>query len=308
MVRGAILEKWASLGSERSFLGYPTTDELATPDGIGRFNHFQGGSIYWTPATGAHEIHGAIVQKWASLGFERSFLGYPVTDEMNFPPEAGRISCFQGGSIYWWPDTGAIELNDVVVHYTGLACFSEMDWDQGSDSDEPYVVMGVISPNGTSAHRSQVYEDVDSGDRRPDLLEIYRGKPHGLTISVLLMEHDEGDPDKYKAAMLSAVGGAFAGITTLIALIPVAGPIIASTVGPLLGAVAPTVANELNNLLDTADDKIGEVTIAFSAKDMIVLATRTQNSWDYGVGFKAATPLLSGGGADYKAHFGFIPA
>src|SRR5215207_7282221 len=57
-VHGAILEKWASLGWERGFLGYPLTDETITPDGIGRYNHFQGGSVYWTPTTGAHEVHG----------------------------------------------------------------------------------------------------------------------------------------------------------------------------------------------------------------------------------------------------------
>ena len=44
----------------RGFLHYPVTDETGTPDGVGRFNHFEGGSIYWTPGTGAKEVHGAI--------------------------------------------------------------------------------------------------------------------------------------------------------------------------------------------------------------------------------------------------------
>ena len=52
-VKGAIRDKWAELGWERSFLGYPTTDEWPTPDGVGRFNDFQGGSIRWHPDTGA---------------------------------------------------------------------------------------------------------------------------------------------------------------------------------------------------------------------------------------------------------------
>ncbi len=42
-VCGAIRDKWVSLGGENSFLGYPLTDETATPDGIGRYNHFQSG-------------------------------------------------------------------------------------------------------------------------------------------------------------------------------------------------------------------------------------------------------------------------
>ena len=42
-------------------LGYPTTDEMATPDGVGRYNHFSGAvghSIYWSPKTGAHWVAG----------------------------------------------------------------------------------------------------------------------------------------------------------------------------------------------------------------------------------------------------------
>jgi len=109
-VHGAVRAKWASLGWERSFLGYPETDESPTPDGVGRFNHFQGGSIYWTGGTGAHEVHGAIRNRWASLGWERSFLGYPITDETPGPNDTGRFNYFQHGMLYWFPCTGAQEL------------------------------------------------------------------------------------------------------------------------------------------------------------------------------------------------------
>src|SRR5947207_1389749 len=102
-INGAIRAKWASLGWERSVLGYPVTDETGTPDGIGRFNHFSNaGSIYWTPGTGAWSVHGAIRDKWASLGWERSVLGYPVTDETGTPDGIGRFNHFSNaGSIYW---------------------------------------------------------------------------------------------------------------------------------------------------------------------------------------------------------------
>ena len=66
-VIGAIRVKWLALGGPSSFLGQPITDELTPPDGKGRFNHFQGGSIYWTPELGAHEVHGSILEKWKSL-------------------------------------------------------------------------------------------------------------------------------------------------------------------------------------------------------------------------------------------------
>ena len=115
-VHGLIREKWSSLGWERSFLGYPLTDETSTPDGRGRYNHFQGGSIYWTPQTTAHEVHGAIRDKWAALGWERSFLGYPITDELE-TPGPGRFSRFQGGAIHWTPYTGPREVQGVGSHY-----------------------------------------------------------------------------------------------------------------------------------------------------------------------------------------------
>ena len=88
-----------------NILGYPTTDETGTPDGVGRFNHFSNsGSIYWTPSTGAWSVHGAIRSKWASMGWERSCLGYPVSDEFAIP--GGRQSNFQGGLISFSFATG----------------------------------------------------------------------------------------------------------------------------------------------------------------------------------------------------------
>jgi uncharacterized protein with LGFP repeats len=61
----------------RDLLGSPTTSELPTPDGIGRFPHYQRGSIYFTPSTGAHEIHGAIITRWAQLRFRAELPGLP---------------------------------------------------------------------------------------------------------------------------------------------------------------------------------------------------------------------------------------
>ena len=113
-VHGAIRDLWASLGWERSALGYPVTDETGTPDGLGRFNHFQAGSAYWSPSTGAHEVRGAIRDTWASLGWERSALGYPTTNETGTPDGVGRFNGFQGGAVYWTPPTGAHEVRGAI--------------------------------------------------------------------------------------------------------------------------------------------------------------------------------------------------
>jgi uncharacterized protein with LGFP repeats len=49
-------------------------------------------------------VHGAIRDRWASMGWETSFLRYPITDER--PDGHGRFSQFQGGSIHWTPEGG----------------------------------------------------------------------------------------------------------------------------------------------------------------------------------------------------------
>jgi uncharacterized protein with LGFP repeats len=113
-VHGGIRATWGALGWENSALGYPVTDELGTPDGGGRFNHFQRGSVYWTPSTGAREVRGAIRGTWAALGWEGSALGYPVTNELATPDSVGRYNHFERGSVYWTPSTGAHEVRGAI--------------------------------------------------------------------------------------------------------------------------------------------------------------------------------------------------
>jgi uncharacterized protein with LGFP repeats len=104
-VYGNIRNTWANTGWEGGPLGYPTTDETGTPDGIGRYNHFsKGGSIYWTNNTGAHAVYGAIRGLWSSMGWEGSWLGFPTSDEYGVPE--GRRNDFQGGYIVWNASTG----------------------------------------------------------------------------------------------------------------------------------------------------------------------------------------------------------
>ena len=98
-VHGQIRDAWAALGWEAGLLGYPITDETTTPDTVGRYNVFQNGSLYWSPATGAHEVHGVIRDKYRDVGWEAGELGYPTSDE--YAVSTGRRSDFQHGSITW---------------------------------------------------------------------------------------------------------------------------------------------------------------------------------------------------------------
>ena len=98
-VIGEIEKKYIALGGCGSVLGAPTTAEQGTPDGVGRYSVFEQGSIYWTPALGAHEVHGRIRDAWAQAGWEAGALGYPISDE--YGVTGGRRSDFEHGSITW---------------------------------------------------------------------------------------------------------------------------------------------------------------------------------------------------------------
>jgi len=112
-VYGLIGVRWNELG--REVFGYPITDELGTPNGGGRFNHFRSmqhpgrpeASIYWTAETGPHEVFGAIRDKWASMGWETSPLGFPKNGEEATFDTVGRFQLFQGGIVSWHPELGA---------------------------------------------------------------------------------------------------------------------------------------------------------------------------------------------------------
>ncbi|MFP5218320.1 MAG: N-acetylmuramoyl-L-alanine amidase [Actinomycetes bacterium] len=126
VVLGSIRHRWAQLRWEAGPLGFPTTDELRTPDGVGRYNHFQRGSVYWSPTTGAWEVQRPLRDAWARVGWEQGVLGYPVTGQRTTPDGVGRYNHFQRGSVYWSPLTGAHE-----VHGGIRSRWAELGWETG---------------------------------------------------------------------------------------------------------------------------------------------------------------------------------
>ncbi|MFJ3926558.1 FG-GAP-like repeat-containing protein [Streptomyces sp. NPDC090022] len=101
---GGIYEKYLKTGGPGGPLGYPTSDETGHADGVGRYNTFRRsketsdtGSIHWTPQTGAWSVRGTIRKKWLELGAEKSWLGYPKSDEYGI--YGGPREDFQGGYI-----------------------------------------------------------------------------------------------------------------------------------------------------------------------------------------------------------------
>ncbi|HEU0104361.1 MAG TPA: N-acetylmuramoyl-L-alanine amidase [Mycobacteriales bacterium] len=140
----AIEQHYRALGGPASFLGRPTSRELRAGDRVGRHVDYQHGEIWWSPASGAHEVHGRIRARWAARGAERSFLGYPTTDELGCPDGRGRYGAFQGGSVYWTPTTGAHEVRG-RIRDAWFALGAERSWLGYPVSDERAAPGGRLS-------------------------------------------------------------------------------------------------------------------------------------------------------------------
>jgi tachylectin/LGFP repeat-containing protein len=281
-------------------------------DWDGLANVFANGDSRGTTYTGAgrtpYVVGGAILTRYQQLGETQSWLGWPTSDEEPFDQD-GRVQTFENGSIYWWLDTGAIELGNVAVNYTGLACFGETDDDQLSSADEPYLWFGVV-PRVTDLAktvRTPIYEYVDAGDSRADAIELYKGPPFGLMLRTDLWEHDFSNPDHYKSTVQAGVEAGKAAITAAVAAIPGIGPFLAVGAGALLSAIGPAIADAVNEIFDTEDDHVGHVDFVVTPKDMVT-QTRAGLKDFRGIRWHLDSPLLSGQGASYKAYIEIRPA
>jgi uncharacterized protein with LGFP repeats len=118
-MHGGIYARYNTLLQMGRNLGAALTDELGTPDGVGRFNNFEGGAIYWRPATGGIGIWGPIWDRWGYLGWERSPLGYPTQEPTASSAQGGYYARFDGGLIYWSPSTPASEVRGAILDEYG---------------------------------------------------------------------------------------------------------------------------------------------------------------------------------------------
>lgn len=246
------------------------------------------------------QVYGWIGAKYAELGGPASWLGWPISDEQDFP-QGGRASLFENGAIYWWPDTGAIELGRISLQYKGLFCFGETD--ESSEHDEPYVIFGVVPvpPGQPSDAMTQIYTDVDAGDARPDLMEIYQGLPYGAAIGVTLAEHDYGDPNKFREQVKQGVAAAGQGVAAGCAAVPYIGFALVFACKALWEEFSDEIVGFVNGILGTDDDIIEKWTWQITPKEMVTLA-RTPTINYHGIDYHLESKLLSDGDASYKVY------
>jgi uncharacterized protein with LGFP repeats len=105
----AITAAWQAAGGDGSPLGPPKGD--VHPAGPGFAQDFTGGTMYFTPETGARALFGAILDKYESMGGPAtSDLGFPNIDEVPGLVPGSRVAIFSGPDnpvIFWTPEHGA---------------------------------------------------------------------------------------------------------------------------------------------------------------------------------------------------------
>ena len=99
---------YSAAGGPSGALGAPTSGYVrVAQNGGGTARAYQGGSIYWTPSTGAHPVTGGFRDYYFSLGGAAGPLGWPTTGTLTLAGRAaGTAQAFTLGSIYSSSTTG----------------------------------------------------------------------------------------------------------------------------------------------------------------------------------------------------------
>ncbi|CEA08356.1 LGFP repeat [Arthrobacter saudimassiliensis] len=103
VLRRGIGNAYFASGGPTGLLGLPIGGERALRGGA--VQSFQKGVIYWSPGGGGQLMGGAVLNAYASLGYEAGRLGYPLSGERSV--KGGRVQDFAGGHIYWSAKAGA---------------------------------------------------------------------------------------------------------------------------------------------------------------------------------------------------------
>ena len=121
-VHGSILTAWAASGWESSWLGLPTTHEIASSKG-GVFQRFEHGVGYWSPATGAQFVGEPVLSAWGAYGYQDGAMGYPRSGGV-VGIDGSHHQVFEGGIAYWRPG-GRVSF----VHGSILTAWAASGWE-----------------------------------------------------------------------------------------------------------------------------------------------------------------------------------
>lgn len=176
-----------------------------------------------------------------------------------------------------------------TIRYIGMFCQSETN---GPGSDEIYIITSAVHIDATSenvvtpavkhplAHPGNTYGDVDREEERLGPVgAVWVGNGDPVSLVVVLMEHDEGDPDAYRDEIEMVVKAS-------IAVISYYYPAAA-----VLSLLKDTIVDAVNWLFDTDDDLISTETVVLSRASLEAFAGQSPG---YHMGTRRQ-PILSGG-------------
>jgi uncharacterized protein with LGFP repeats len=105
----AINMAWRAAGGPSGPLGAKQGDQHPVGDGLAQ--NFAGGTIFFSPATGANAVESDILAEYQMLGGPTGDLGFPIANEADGGRKpASRVSAFAAPDkpvIFWTPDHGA---------------------------------------------------------------------------------------------------------------------------------------------------------------------------------------------------------
>jgi hypothetical protein len=167
---GSFRTLWNQQGGMSGLLGDPTSNWYGVTGG--QAQNFAGATAYWGPSTGTHEIHGAIRDRYNTLGGPNSSQGLPTSNEQN-APGGGREntfaghSCGSGSVILWTPATGAHQMQGCIYN-TFLTSLGGPGGTYGYPTSDELTISGGWKNymSGTacgSTHGSGIYASAQLG-------------------------------------------------------------------------------------------------------------------------------------------------
>jgi hypothetical protein len=200
-VHGAIRDKFNELRDGKAGIGFPTTDETGTPDGRGRYNHFQTGSIYWHPDTGPMLVKGGIRDSWKNQGWELGGLGYPTSDEWVISPNE-RFSDFQNGVRYWQMDRGQVEPVTARLSREQMVAVVRKMFEGAKKNDDihvRWVSLHAVSPTGYDFwhSRNRIITFKINGWH----YNFWKDTNYTITLPLLISADREGNQDVMRVSL-----------------------------------------------------------------------------------------------------------
>jgi hypothetical protein len=172
-----------------------------------------------------------------------------------------------------------------TIRYQGLWCEEETN---GPGSDEIYIITSGLEINNSvntavaalthpMGATKDYYEDVDSLEKRiGPVAVVYTGSPDTLSLVVVVMEHDYGDPNHYRDDINTFVTAAIA---------------LGSKLSPwvsILYLFKDNIVGFINGIFGTGDDVISTEFVKWERDELEALAVQTPSEYQ---GWKLQYPF-----------------